>query len=92
MYRLLILLDRLENLKFDPALGKIRGAHLNHRFDLSPAMPKSEFLNLRLVSSDVVRSSLGQVGFQNLRAHLHRHDLVDCEYRHRLDLQWQSVL
>ena len=92
MYRLLILLDRLENLKFDPTLGKIRGAHLNHRFDLSPAMPKSEFLNLRLVSSDVVRSSLGQVGFQNLRAHLRHHDLVDCEYRHRLDLQWQSVL
>ena len=92
MYRLLILLDRLENLKFDPALGKIRGEHLSHRFDLSLMTPKSESLNHRLVSHDVVCSSLGQVGSQNLRAHLHRHDLVDCEYLHLLDLQWQSVL
>ena len=60
LHRLLILLDRLENLKFNPALGKIRGKHLNHRFDLSLMTLKSEFLNRRLECHDGVSSSLGQ--------------------------------
>ena len=92
MHRLLILLDRLENLKFDPALRKIRGEHLSHRFDLSLMTPKSESLDLRLESQDGVSSILGQEDFQNLGVHLHRHDLVDCEYRRRLGPQWQNML
>ena len=89
---LLILLSRLENLRFSPALGKIRGKHWSNRLDQCLETFKGEFQNRRLECRDEASNNLGQVDFLNHGVHLHRRDWVDYEYHHRLDFQWQSVL
>ena len=89
---LLIFLRRLENLRFSPALGTIKGKHWNNRYDPSLETFKGEFQNRRFGCHGEVNNNSGQVDFLNLGVHLHRRDWVDCEYLHQLDLKWQNVL
>ena len=92
MSLLLILLDRLENLRFSPALGMIKGKHWNNRLDPSLETFKGEFQNHRFEFRDEANNNSGLVDFLNHGVHLHHRDWVDCEYLHRLDLKWRNVL